>query len=122
MASYEQKAVDAATAAIQRGHSNASNLRELLIWTTSKPTAPLVNEYFASHLQDRDLLSHLVEIAMEGEDAGDAPWAAANVIVEFPPDLLKEHRAALEELASHPWAYLHVPANAALAKLAGHAA
>ena len=122
MTRYEQKSVAAAADAIQRGHSDTSNLRELLIWTTSKATAPLVGDYFASHLRDKDLLRHLVAIALEGDDAGDAPWAAANVIAEFPPELLASQRPALEELAAHPWAYLHVPAKAALAKLAGYAA
>jgi hypothetical protein len=30
-----------------------------------------------------------MEIALEGEDAGDAPWAAATVIAEFPAALAK---------------------------------
>jgi hypothetical protein len=121
MTSYEQQAIAAATIAVQRGHADPSNLRELLVWTTSKPTAPLIEKYFSSHLRDKELLRQLVTIALEGEDAGDAPWAAANVIAQFPPDLLANHRAALEELAAHPWSYLQVPAKAALAKLAGRA-
>jgi hypothetical protein len=121
MTSYEQQAIAAATIAVQRGHADSSNLRELLIWTTSKPTASLVEKYFSSNLQDKELLGQLVTIALEGEDAGDAPWAAANVIAQFPPELLANHQAALEELAAHPWSYLHVPAKAALAKLVGRA-
>ena len=121
MTSYEQQAIAAATSAVQRGHADPSNLREILVWTTSQPTAPLVEKYFSSNLQDKELLRQLVTIALEGEDAGDAPWAAANVIAQFPPELLTNHRIALEELAAHPWSYLHVPAKAALAKLADRA-
>lgn len=89
----------------------------MLIATTSTDTQQTALNYFRSHLNDTSLLASLFEIAEEGEDMGDAPWAAANIIEEFPADLLTLHRAQLEELAAHPWMYLHVPARRALAKL-----
>nr|WP_321360530.1 hypothetical protein [uncultured Hyphomonas sp.] len=108
---------EAAGCAVAKGHGNIENLRELLIWTTSSSTEPLVSSYFRKHLSDRKLLSDLINIALEGEDAGDAPWAAANVITMFPPELLEAHRAELETLSREQWDYLNVPAKEALAKL-----
>ena len=70
--------------ALEMGHSNPGALRELLIGTTSRITYAPVIEYFRGHLTDRHLLRDLIAIALEGEDNGDAPWAAANVITEFP--------------------------------------
>lgn len=103
--------------AIAKGHRDPAALRELLIATTSTVTAPKAMDYFRRHLDDGDLLASLFSIAAEGEDMGDAPWAAANVIEEFPPELLGPHRNELEKLAAHPWMYLHDPARRALAKL-----
>jgi hypothetical protein len=56
-------------------------------------------------------------IALEGEDAGDAPWAAANTIADFPADMLLPHKASLEKLAAEQWTYLHVPGRRALEKI-----
>ena len=72
---YEKRSRDAALAAIAKGHVDVENLRELLIWTTSKSTEPMVSEYFSHHFDDEPLLSALLKIALEGEDAGDAPLA-----------------------------------------------
>jgi hypothetical protein len=113
-ASGPEKAVEDA---IDKGHRDHAALRELLIATTSTVTAPKAMEYFRQHLNDADLLASLFNIAAEGEDMGDAPWAAANVIEEFPPELLSRHRNELVELAAHPWMYLHGPAQRALGKL-----
>ena len=115
--SYEEKAQLAASAAIAKGHADPSNLRELLIWTTSKTTVAMVDIYFCQHHDDKNLLTALFEIALEGEDAGDAPWAAANTIADFPAPMLVEHRAALVQLSQFEWNYLRVPALKALAKL-----
>jgi hypothetical protein len=109
-----EKAVQSALA---KGYRDPVALRELLIATTSTVTEPKVTKYFRRHLDDAGLLASLFEIAAEGEDMGDAPWAAANVIEEFPPELLRLYQAELEELAAHPWMYLHDPARRALAKL-----
>jgi len=103
--------------AVSKGHEDSESLRELLIATTSKDTIEAAMEYFGQHLHDEELLSSLFEIAAEGEDMGDAPWAAANLIAEFPPELLSGHRQKLEELANHPWVYLHGPARRALATI-----
>lgn|GEM_PF-3379566 len=113
LSSYEKVIQEA----LGKQHDDAKALRELLIATTSTDTAPMAMDYFKSHLDDTGLLASLFDIAAEGEDMGDAPWAAANVIEQFPPDLLLNHRAQLEELAGHPWMYLHGPARRALAKL-----
>jgi hypothetical protein len=114
---YERRTREAAAAAITKGHSDSANLRELLIWTTSTATEPMVAAYFAQHLQDEALLDALFSIAAEGEDMGDAPWAAANVIANFPASLLARHRPELVSLASEQWDYLNQPAKRALAKL-----
>ena len=114
---YAKRSRDAASAAISKGHSDAANLRELLIWTTSQTTEPMVSQYFSRHLNDESLLSALFKIALEGEDSGDAPWAAANIIAEFPATLLARHKAELHALADEQWDYLNRPARAALAKL-----
>jgi len=74
-------------------------------------------KYFRQHLHDPNLLSALVTIALEGEDAGDAPWAAANTIEEFPVELLAPHEASLRQLSEETWIYLSDPAKRALAKL-----
>lgn len=105
------------SAALSKGHKNEASLRTLLICTTSKTTVEAANKYFAGHHQDSQLLDSLVAIALEGEDSGDAPWAAANILAEFPASMLKKHEAGLAELAAHPWAYLHIPAQKALQKL-----
>jgi hypothetical protein len=119
---YQERALKAASAAIAKGHRDAANLRELLISTTSTITCSMVQSYFRQHHDDRELLRALVAIALEGEDAGDAPWAAANTIAEFPAPMLVEHKAALFELSKHDWDYLKKPALEALAKIAGDAA
>ena len=59
------------------------------------------------------LLGKLVEIALEGEAAGDAPWAAANVIAEYPSALLRAHENSLRKIAAESWVYLSRPATAA---------
>jgi hypothetical protein len=74
--------------------------------------------YFRQHLNDRAMLAKLIEIALEGEDMGDASWAAANVIAEFPADLLRPYEVELRQIAAEPWDYLNRPAKAALEKLA----
>ena len=104
--------------AIKKGHSDPASLRELLIATASRDTVGMANEYFRLHLDDEKLLAALVEIALEGEDMGDAPWAAANTIVEFPAPMLKVHEASLRKLSQEQWIYLSGPANKALAKIA----
>src|SRR6185295_13935814 len=100
---YRARAISQATAAIAIGHADEKNLRELLILTTDGNSAPMVMEYFRRHIGDRELLKNLVKIALEGEDEGDAPWAAANTIVEFPVELLKEHEADLQLLSQEQW-------------------
>lgn len=105
------------SAAITKGHKDKANLRTLLICTTSKTTVDAANRYFEEHHHDDDLLTSLVTIALEGEDAGDAPWAAANVLAEFPANMLQKHEAALTELAGQEWIYLHVPGQKAIEKV-----
>ena len=73
--------------------------------------------YFRSRLNDPELLAALIDIAMEGEDMGDAPWAAANVIEGFPSAMLKQHKTQLRQIAAKPWTYLSDPARRALRKL-----
>lgn len=99
------------------GHAEPENLRELLIWSTSSITAPAVEAYFREQHTDAALLDALVEIAREGEDMGDAAWAAANIIADYPAEMLLRQRAALQELSAHPWDYLRLPAERALAKI-----
>lgn len=117
MSDYKDSSKRAAAAAVAKGHADPENLRELLVWTASTATYDLVIAYFRRNLGDAALLAELVSIALEGEDSGDAPWAAANVLEEFPTDLLHVHREALVELSGHSWSYLSVPAERALAKL-----
>lgn len=114
---YDAKTREAAIRAVATGHGDPENLREMLIWTTAMTTAPLVEAYFSEHLSDRTLLRDLINIALEGEDAGDAPWAAANMVAMFPAELLQAHRAELETLSREQWVYLNGPAKKALAKL-----
>ena len=116
-ADYANGAISAARLAISKGHKDPANLRELLIWTTSKPTRTIVDEYFSQHHDDGALLVALIDIALEGEDMGDAPWAAANTIADFPVHMLKEHVAALVTLSEYDWMYLKQPALKALSKL-----
>lgn len=114
---HERSSRKAAAEDIQRGHRDTASLRELLIWTTSKATAETVNAYFRMYHSDRELLRALFKLALEGEDAGDAPWAAANVLADFPPSMLFEHKNDLLALSKFEWAYLKGPASKALAKL-----
>ena len=116
---YERRSRESAAAAISKGHADLKDLRALLIWTTATTTQPMISEYFSRYLNDEKLLSDLLKIALEGEDAGDAPWAAANVIAEFPAGLLAPHKAELQTLANQHWDYLNKPAQRALAKLGG---
>jgi hypothetical protein len=115
--SYREREIQAAKAALAKGHADPANLRELLIWTTSKNTAELIESYFATQHCDAALLSALFAIAAEGEDAGDAPWAAANTISDFPAEMLKPHKDELVELSQHQWTYLSKPAKDALVKI-----
>jgi hypothetical protein len=114
---YIRNPLDALEAASWQGHSNPDVLRGLLIGTTHKGTFEPVMSYFRKHLLDRKLLSDLAAIALAGEDNGDAPWAAANVITEFPAELLKEIEPELIKLSNEQWMYLCDPANEALAKI-----
>lgn len=93
-------------------------LKDWLIMTTSTVTYEEAIAHLRTRLDDPALLSELVDISLEGEDAGDAPWAAANVIEEFPPSLLQRHKSQLTALAGESWTYLSEPAKRALAKLA----
>ena len=113
---YRTLELENLAAALANGHSDPVNLRTLLICTTSKTTVEAAEGYFAQHHNNSALLDSLVAIALEGEDAGDAPWAAANVLADFPSIMLKKHEAALTELAAHPWAYLNIPGQKALQK------
>jgi len=103
--------------ALTKGYLDPSALRELLIATTSVAYIDEAMDYLREHYNDPRLLSMLFDIATEGEDMGDAPWAAANVIEEFPPEMLKLHESQLEALSKEQWDYLNVPARRALAKL-----
>ena len=114
---YEERERKAAFEATAKGHADPANLRELLIWTTSKTTRAAIEAYFRKHHHDKALLAALVSIALEGEDAGDAPWAAANTLAEFPASMLMEHKAALVDLSKRDWDYLNNPARAALRKI-----
>jgi hypothetical protein len=99
------------------GYRDAASLRQLLIATTSKDTSEAAMSYFQARFGDEGLLNALLPIALEGEDAGDAPWAAANVIAEFPANMLRKHEAALRLLGQEQWRYLKDPATRALAKI-----
>ena len=114
---YDRQVLEQAKIAISKGHHDPNNLRNLLIWTTARPTAPMIREYFHRHLEDRQLLRELIAIALEGEDHGDAPWAAANVITEFPGKLLREIEPELHRLSNEEWDYLNAPAKMALSKI-----
>jgi len=116
--SYNEYCRRAVADAVARGHGDPANLRQILIWTTNKTTASTAEAYLAQHQSDPQLLNCLVATALEGEDAGDAPWAAANIIAGYPAATLLPHKASLEQLARHPWMYLHVPGRRALAKFA----
>lgn len=96
-----------------------SNLREWLILTTQKTTYEKAMSHFRQHYDDQKMLTELVAIALEGEDNGDAPWAAANVISEFPVELLIPHETQLRRIAAERWIYLSGPAKKALQKIAG---
>jgi len=93
-------------------------LRDWLIMTTSTVTYDQAIAHLRTRLDDPAFLSELLDIALEGEDAGDAPWAAVNVIEEFSPSLLRRHLPQLTALAGESWTYLSDPAKRALAKLA----
>jgi hypothetical protein len=113
---YQQWLRDRASHCIAEGHADPTNLRELLILTTNKTTFGIVNGYFNKHQNDSALLANLVKIALEVEDAGDASWAATNIIAGFPAIMLVQHISELEILSNSDWEYLRVPAIKALAK------
>ncbi|HKY22529.1 MAG TPA: hypothetical protein VJM31_15055 [Vicinamibacterales bacterium] len=118
---YEEQSIAAARAAIEKGWRDPVALRELLIWTTAKTTIQLVEDYLAEHRHEAALLEALLTIAEEGEDCGDAPWAAANQLEEFSPEMLQPHASRLEVLSQHPWMYLADPAVRALHKVRARA-
>ncbi|HEY2068959.1 MAG TPA: hypothetical protein VGG48_05350 [Rhizomicrobium sp.] len=103
--------------AVKAGYRDPASLRQILIATTSIVNCAVAMAYFREHLDDAGLLEALIEIALEGEDAGDCPWAAANVVVEFPAELLRSHEASLRRLSQEQWSYLSEPAKRALAKI-----
>lgn len=119
--SYAEYSLKAVADAVARGHSDPAALREILTWTTDSNTAPTAEAYLAQHRNDPELLKALIAIALEGEDAGDGPWAAANAIAEYPAAMLALHKSSLKQLAREQWSYLHVPARKALAKVAAAA-
>ncbi len=114
---YDQFLRQRAAHFIAKGHKDIYCLRELLILTTNKISGPTIEEYFRSNHHDQELLQNLIDIALEGEDAGDAPWAAANTLVDFPAAMLEIHRADLIKISQFDWFYLSKPALAALAKI-----
>ncbi len=117
MDKYEARILQQASECIATGHRDPENLRKLLILTTDRTTAAMVEEYFSKHHHDSELLGRLVAIALEGEDNGDAPWAAANTIADFPPEMLKPFRFQLEEISREQWIYLNEPAKLALKRI-----
>lgn len=117
---YHESMIEETTKQIEIGHADTENLRELLISTTCTCCFDLVMAYFQKHLRDDDLLSSLFNIALEGEGAGDAPWAAANLITEFPVDLLIKYKYELQKLSEFEWVYLKKPAEEGLAKIKAH--
>jgi hypothetical protein len=121
MKTSEERSVEYAKILIAKGHQDPEVLRELLICTTDKYSYPIVIEYFRNHLNDKMLLNRLFAVALEGDDSGDAPWAAANIIAEFPAKMLSLHKDQLLELAAYEWVYLKTPAQAALKKLSENA-
>lgn len=114
---YEQWSIENAEKLIKIGHKDVAILRELLICTTNKISDSIVAPYFNHFLDDEELLMNLFEIALEGDDSGDAPWAAANVISNFPATLLSNYRPQLLEIAAYDWDYLRLPAEKSLAKI-----
>jgi len=114
---YEQWSIENAEKLIKIGHKDVAILRELLICKTIKISDSIVAPYFNHFLDDEELLKNLLEIALEGDDSGDAPWAAANVISNFPATLLSNYKAQLLELAAYDWDYLKLPAEKSLAKI-----
>lgn len=114
---YEAWSINNAKSCIERGYYNPENLRELLILTTNAHSYDLVMDYFRSHYDSDRLLKSLFAIALEGEDSGDAPWCAANVIAEFPPKMLKAYKDDLIKLSEFEWIYLKDPALEALRKI-----
>ena len=114
---YERQSVAWANRLMAHGHGDPSDLRDLLILTTNMSTAPAVEAYFCRHHHDATLIERLVAIAAEGDDAGDAPWAAANVLSEFPAKMLSPHRDAILRISQEDWSYLSDPATTALAKI-----
>ncbi len=117
MDKFEADQLKYAAECIERGHQDQQNLRELLILTTDRSTAAMIDRYFAKHHHDSELLQNLIEIALEGEDNGDAPWAAANTLADFPSDMLKPFRRQIEEISKEQWIYLNQPAKLALEKI-----
>src|SRR4029078_4815204 len=75
---YAAERLRVCEAAAAKGYEDPESLRELLICTTSTVTAPMAEAYFAERRNDAKLLNLLMAIALEGEDAGDAPFAAVN--------------------------------------------
>lgn len=71
--SYADERRRVCEAAGSNGYEAPDSLRELLICTTSTVTASMAEAYFAERRNDARLLNLLVAIALEGEDAGDAP-------------------------------------------------
>jgi hypothetical protein len=116
--SYVRERLRMVAEAASKGHRDPCSLRELLIYTTDTNTGPIALAYFAQHREYPDLLRSLVNIALKGEHAGDAPWAAANIIADYPAKMLLPHKGNLEQLAREQWTYLHEPAKRALAKIA----
>jgi hypothetical protein len=114
---YDQWLRDRVSHCVAEGHADLNNLRELLILTTNKTTFDTVNAYFNKLHHDSKLLANLIQIALEGEDAGDAPWAAANIVAEFPSMMLAKHRREIEKLSDSDWEYLKVPSLKALEKI-----
>jgi len=116
--SYEEHCRLALAQAMAQGHADPANLRKILIATANMDTAPTANKYLEQHRADPELLKALIAIALEGEDAGDGPWTAANTIAEYPGAMLVPYKAELEAIAREQWSYLHLPAREALAKIA----
>ena len=116
--SYDEHCRRAVDAAVARGHGDLANLREILTWTTNMTTAPIAEAYLAAHRGDAKLLRSLVDLALDNADGFDWSWAAANTIADYPGTMLLPHKASLEQLAREELAYLHVPSQRALAKIA----
>ena len=93
------------------GRIDTETVRGLLI--LSCHSSPLAHRFFEERLDNEELLSVLLALAVE-DYSGDAQMTASYWVSQFPPAMLAPHATELAAVAANEWGSVAVHAREAL--------